>query len=808
MRPVTLSAGAHRNETGLLRCLGQAALVLTCSIYPSLARAQALRVFRLPREPVEQGIVRFGVQAGVSIGGLPAPGCEGNTRPVLGIMRPAEALRQLLPPGCAFAVLDRQAFVVRGQNPRAAPVAQPATRTTPASALQELVVTAEKRSEPALASPFPVTALSGRDVERLGAKDLSGLATQVAGVTETNLGPGRDKIFIRGISDGAFTGRTQSTVGLYLDDVPVTYNAPDPALRLVDIERVEVLRGPQGTLYGSGSMGGIVRVVTTKPDPDAYSAEASVEGMYNDRQDGSWGLTGVINAPLLQGHAAIRAVAYRDDITGYLDNLLLGATDVNHGRRIGGRVSALLDLSPNWQFQLSAGSQSIYTSDSQYTQGGSVRDTLVPEPHDNDFAHVGFRLSRAAGRSTLRVSGAYIEHDTGTRYDVTEVFPTLARGPAALDEHSAAELWVGEAVYSSVGPIRRLRWLVGGFGSYSEEHDAVGLSLRGDRTTMTPIYARRDRLEEAAVFGEASYDITARLTATVGGRAFSSRVGAVSGGFAPTHPGAVGLRAHRIDDGVTPKLRVSYAFAPDVVAYAQYQQGYRSGGFNIPGSPEAMASGPAAPGFRADRLINYEAGGEIPLLDRTLTVRAALFHIAWRDVQSDQFRPSGLPITLNIGDGTNTGVELEAVWRPTPRFQLRVNGLLNEPELIRARDASLAHPHAPLPGVADGMGSVDAIYRWALVAGIDAELTAQLAYVGRSYLTFDGRTESAMGDYATGRIGAAFEWRRWRLQAYVENVTDERANTFSFGNPFRRDRTVQKTPLRPRTFGLSLRRRL
>src|SRR5206468_9381651 len=131
------------------------------------------------------------------------------------------------------------------------------------------------------------------EIATLGGRSFDEVAAQAVGVAVTNLGSGRNKIFVRGLSDGSFTGKTQSTVGLYLDDVPITYNAPDPDLRLADVERVEVLRGPQGTLYGSGSMGGIVRIVTSKPDPARLAGEVSAEGLLSEHGDPSHAIEGM-----------------------------------------------------------------------------------------------------------------------------------------------------------------------------------------------------------------------------------------------------------------------------------------------------------------------------------------------------------------------------------------------------------------------------------------------------------------------------------------------------------------------------------
>ncbi len=371
--------------------------------------------------------------------------------------------------------------------------------------LDELVVTAEKRRELLSRSAAAVSVMLVDDLDALGGKSFDAVAAQLVGVAVTNLDSGRNKIFLRGLSDGSFTGKTQSTVGLYLDDVPITYNAPDPDLRLADIGRVEVLRGPQGTLYGSGSIGGIVRIVTAKPDFTAPSGSLSAEGMATQRGAPSSGLEGMFNLPLADGHAAIRAVLYGDERGGYINNPVLGLRDVNDSRRAGGRISGLAALPQDWTVEAGITHQVIETADSQYTQGLDgplTRDASVREPHDNDFSEFGVTASHIGAAVDLKVSSALIDHILDTRYDATGAFRaadgSLTGG--AFDETKHIRLFVSEGLLSSNGS-GPLHWLAGAFISYAEERDGAQLVAVRPPGPTRSIYRRQDQLTEGALYG-------------------------------------------------------------------------------------------------------------------------------------------------------------------------------------------------------------------------------------------------------------------------------------------------------------------
>lgn len=802
---------------------------LACSVLlaaPRAADAADIHLFRLPAEPVDAALLRFAVQGDVSVGGFPARGCEGRSHAVLGPMPAVVALRRLLPSGCGFETVDARTFRIVGRaaaapsSDQAPHPAAPAVSVKPAL-VDEVVVTAERRLEPLTGSAFAISVLSGDEVQRLGGRSFADAALQMAGVTVTNLGPGRNKIFIRGLSDGSFTGQTQSTVGLYLDDVPITYSAPDPDLRLVDIRRIEVLRGPQGSLYGSGSIGGIVRIVTNPPDPQAFGGAVTVEGEASEHGAPSSGVDATLNAPLPGAIGAIRVSAYRDRRGGYIDNPELGLTDVNATTRTGVRLATSLALPAGWGITATYTGQAIDTRDSQYVRSddpGLTRDTAVREPHDNDFAEVGATVTHSGQRTDFRLSAAFIDHDLNTRYDATRSLG--AAGPAAFDDLRRVDLTVVDALLASTTQ-SRVRWLVGLYaseanetaagrrtelGSGSEASGSQGASAQGS-SAETSVYRRRDAFTEGAVYGEATLDLTDRIFLTAGGRLFtgylSSRIGDLDLMASPP-PAA---HHHLKTGGFAPKLRLSYAVSPETVVYAQLQEGYRSGGFNVPaGASGGLGADAAGTAFKPDRLLSYEVGAVWPLFHDRVKLRAAAFRAAWKHVQTDQYQPSGLPLTVNIGDGTNTGVEAEAAWRPDDHWRLRANLLLDDPEITHVSDAFPASADVGLPGVPRVQVSADAGYGWTVGPRLRATISAQYSYVGRSHLTFDGAASSLMGGYGVGRVAIELKGRDFRLQAFVDNVADTRGNTFAFGNPFSRAMAAQETPLRPRSIGLAIQR--
>ena len=792
-------------------------LAISCltTLLATPAEAQQARAFNIPRQGVRDALLDLALQSRRSLGGE-VGACRGVSPAVHGAMSLETALdRVLAGSGCTWSIGAGGAVIIR--RVAAAPLPAPRHTALPtldypaeASQLSDIVVTAERRPDTAQQAPVALTALSGDRIGLADVTDLTDVSSLVAGMTVTNLGSGRNKILLRGMSDGAFTGLTQSTVAIYLDLAPITYSAPDPDLKLIDVDRVEVLRGPQGTLYGTGPIGGVVRIVTHRPDPDNLKLELSATNSWTHSggQNTDYSATG--NLPLLDGRLAIRGSIYEESFGGYINDVNLNLHRVNDGSRHGGRIAVGAWLNPDWSLTAGYVRQAIKTEDTHYVYrvlGGLTRANLVREPHENQFEEAYVTLNGQGDWGRLDASVASIDHDFTSRYDASSALITfLSLGRiGALDEAKNIHLLVGEATLHSpdAGPFR---WLAGGFFSTSRTPSLTTLSaLRPLPVELIYTEDRLDKLDEMAVFGELSLDLRPDLTATVGARYYRVDYSAIS------DVNHYGFHRSFIGDGdaagLSPKFGLDYRFSPDLNLYALISQGLRTGGFNTAGPIWQQFTGRVgmpAREYKPDTLWNYEVGAKARLWDGQVQARIAAFVSRWKDIQSDQFLPSGLAYAVNVGDGANKGLELEANWQPSDELILRFNTLLADPEITRPSPAFNSKGDAGLPGVPAISANLNASYRRPLWRGLRFTSDAVVTYVGASRLTFDASRRYRMGDYFTGRLSAGIEGDQWTATAFVDNPADTEANTFSFGDPFRLPEALATTPLRPRTIGLTL----
>ena len=783
---------------------------------PAYADARALD-FYIPRQPIDGALLDLALQARVSLGGS-VTACSGVSPALSGRMSLDAALTRLLAgSGCRHDIRQDGAVII-SRRPIATPaparpnIPRPIAPVGPpedVAQVSEVVVTAPRRPELIQSSSSAITAVGAERIVRAGVTGMQGLDSFVSGMTVTNLGPGRNKILLRGVSDGVFTGLTQSTVGLYLDLTPITYAAPDPDLKLIDIDRVEVLRGPQGTLYGTGPIGGVVRIVTRAP---AFGQEAlSLAATRSRTGGGGWNsdYSLIANVPVAGDRAAVRAAIYGETYSGYINDVELKLRRVNDGMRRGGRLLTALEISPGWTARAGVVHQSIVTEDTHYVYRGLGpfrRANLVREPHQNRFDQFSGSLEGQGGWGRMNASLAVVEHGFKSRYDASSALRRFGSGwrIGALDESKNIHLVVGEANFASPD-VGRWRWLAGALASSSTTHTAPTLSAL--TPAPRPVYSedRRDRLDEAALYGEASLDLPYDLTLTAGARyyvlEYDTKSSVIQGRRSRLFDG------HGESAGLTPKLALAWTPSDLLNLSAQISQGHRAGGFNTAGVIGQNFSGAAdspAREYQPDALWNIEIGAKYRSTDGRARVRAAAYAARWRNVQSDQFLPSGLAYVVNVGDGADKGVEVEANWRPFEALEVFANGLIADPRITDPNVQFDSRRNAGLPGVPRTSANLG--FTWRQPLGDQLHLLADggLSYVGASRLTFDGRRKHLMGDYATGRLSLGVEASAWTARLFVDNLFDTKANTFAYSDPFRLPDAQAITPLRPRTIGLTL----
>ncbi|WP_293680842.1 TonB-dependent receptor [uncultured Phenylobacterium sp.] len=792
------------------RTVGLAGLVVALSALAGSGQArEAIYTIRIQQQAREAALMALGRQAGVSLGFAPGARCGGQAG-VSGHMSLDQALARLLDGSdCVASRPDPRTVVVRARPSRPLRPADPPPQLP--TDLGEVVVTADKTETLLSASPYGLTAATGAELERRGVTDVRDLTLLAAGVTVTNLGPGRDKVLLRGLSDGPLTGHTQSTVGLYLGDLRLTYNAPDPDLPLIDMARVEVLRGPQGSLYGAGSIGGILHLVPQAPDTAMRSGRFSLGASTTAHGAPSGLAEGLWNQPLAGGRGAVRVVAWSEITGGYLDNPRRGKTNVDRTKRQGFRVSGLWRASDDLMLEATLVDQTIGTRDAHYVDaeaGPRTRTSVVAEPHDNDFLALmlAARWSPSWGRLTASVGA--LDHDVGTIYDATRAPNALVAAgahPLLFQDGNEIRGLVSELRFASTAG-RRLRLTAGLFNAIGDQRlDAE----------LTPVEAgagyaevRRDRLRESAAFGEASYDLTRDLTLTFGGRLYEARLRTRSDITLGPPVRSFAGKSH--DAGFAPKLLAAYRPAPGLTFYVQAAEGYRTAGFNTSGpAGQVFGSGPsdAQPlrRYAGDELRSYEAGFRWRLVDRGLAMRAAVFQAVWTDIQADLVLPSGLPFTANLGDGRSRGMEVEASYE-RGHFSLSGNLVWQDPDLRRPAPGSPGRPDAGLPGVPDLTLATRASYRVALGGAHDLDLAASYAYTGRSRLNLDPRAATTMGGYSEMRLSATLLAGDYSLRLALDNALDSHGDTLAFGNPFSFRSQAQETPLRPRTLALHVAR--
>jgi outer membrane receptor protein involved in Fe transport len=794
--------------------LAAPAVLIVCLAVASPATAARALALDLPPGRLGDAVTALGNQAGLSLAVDDPALWERRVPAIRGRFTATGALKRLLAGSGAEAVaVGADSWRIR---PVARKIARPPIRpvATPAEvddASSTIIVTASKRDVRLRDFSGAVSVLNGGDLTLGGPGGTDAILSRLATVSSTHLGAGRNKLFIRGIADSSFTGPTQATVGQYLGDIRLTYNAPDPDLRLYDIGSVEVLEGPQGTLYGAGSLGGIIRVLPNAPSLDETSG--SIEGGASVVRHGAPGgdLAATLNLPIAQDRVGLRIVGYGISDGGYIDNPLRRKTNINRTNTRGGRATLRIAAGDGWTIDIGGILQDMDGDDSQYAdRGGHRLSRSSPIAEDFDTAYrlgefvIGKDWDGLHFRSTTGVASQHLSE----RFDAT----TPGSLPQVFTQRNTTNLVTSEArLWRPVGD--GLGWVIG--GSILHNRTRLDRAL-GPDDAPAPVTGVSNRVTEFTLYGEASTRLLPWLTATAGGRFASTRLsGDAENAIAPTSSFETLARADvttsRTTTSFLPSLALLTTPLPRLTLYARYQQGFRPGGLAIDGGFVRR--------FRNDQVATEEGGFRYgtPGRDR-FDFSMSVSHTIWRNIQADFLGSTGLPSTDNIGDGRIWSVSASGGWRPVDGLRLDASvafndGRVTKPSLSYTTLASFWAVRSPVTVTlsSDAVTRIPNVARFTARLGFDWQrpigdrLTLRLngwgRYVGRSRLGVGPVLGEAQGNYADSALIARVGTARTGVSLGVTNLSDSVGNRFALGTPFVIGRD-QITPLRPRTIRL------
>ncbi|MDG2531777.1 TonB-dependent receptor domain-containing protein [Caulobacter endophyticus] len=829
------------------RCALAGWLALAAFATPVVAAAAPRRVDIAAGTPMARALTAFSAQTDTEILFNPALVVGLRAPRVRGRMEADEALdRLLVGSGLVARRHGGRLLIERGLAGRAAPAPSPAPMAS--AEIDAVMVTALRRTTAEQNTPLSIRVVGGEALKAAGAVTFERAAQRLPGLTLTSTGVGRMRMTLRGVY-----GSGEATTALYYNDIPVSGpsgTTADPGgsfpdLLLVDIDRLEVLRGPQGTLYGSSAMGGAVKVGFNRADPSRDQLGLEIEGGVVGGEAGG-AVTAVANKAFADDRAALRLTAYRRDEAAFSDNARLGLKGVNAGRTTGGRLAGVWRPSEALRFDLLLAGQDSRLNDTGAGAPGEpshVSRNFVRTPFDSHVWLGALSMEARLPGTRFSASLARYEWDNTRQIDYTGTLQA-ERGSAAgcarwlalgaglacdtgqmagyasyVDSRTPGLLYqpidltadVREARLSSDrdGP---LQWTVGVFSE--TRRDTIDSQVRvADPRTGLPVDAagftgRRivdTRLDQVAVYGEATLAVDDRSDVTIGARRFSydkRTIGEVLVVNVISDTSGGNFRNRVEEDGWSVKGLASRRFAPGVMGYIQVSQGFRPGGINTaPGLPAELQA------YGSDTLWNRELGLKSRWLSGRLSANLALYSIDWRDMQYSATSDNGaFAFVTNLGRARIDGVEFDATWSRAGS-KLGFNFAATEAVLTKDQTsgalAGLGREGDHLPAVPRTAFTLWGETRRELAGGATLILGGSAAYVGESRSTFESVNPGAGRDLGgvtliDGR--AAIEIGRRSVGLFVENLLDSDAPLFITAG-----RLPQSFSPQPRRIGMNIR---
>jgi len=789
--------------------------------------------------------------------------------------------------------------------------------------LEEVMVTARKRTESLQNVPESIQAISAQTIEQAGMRGMDDYVRFIPSLNIVQANPGTAMVIFRGIADAQSTFIAEPSAAVYLDEQSLVLNGqPNP--RMVDIERVEALSGPQGTLYGASAQSGVLRIITNKPDPTAFDGNFDVSLKSGSESAMSYDASAMVNIPV-NDTFAVRLVGFSARDGGFIDNVL-GTTprfgtenrsdghrpgtlwtnfltnedavkkDINEVNYTGGRVTARWLMSDTWTMTAGIVYQKTEADarnehDPVYAGDLNVVRFYPEQEFDNqDWTQYALTFEGDLGFADFVSATSYFERDWTYTQDTSvgyaAYFATACYNPITyywiaytrycFQPQSLYESLGYESVYFNdpTGYLTNttnnwkfsqefrlihqgdtIDWVAGVFyekshedwqfttftDGYNNSHSFANY-LNGnliDRGNPIPTRSPDDAWwysaddtdwEQWAVFGEMTWHINDAWDVTAGYRQFDRKVHkeyfVELPQFNPTDEG-ISVAKTDVSDGV-PKLSVSWQVNDNSMLYALYSEGFRPGGTN---RNRGLTFHPAT--YDADKLENFEIGTKNTLADGRVRLNATYFDMTWTDYQLEVVDPSNIgcendnalppplcgqpwqKVVANVGNASSSGFELQVDWVATKNLTVGVNGTWLNAELDDRVDLGgdlIVPKGSRLPLSPEFKGSAYAQYNWDVnwFSSNNAWVRLQWSYTGDMLNQVEPTTlddgpspQIKQPAYNIGDIRFGIDHDKWSFQAYVNNVTDERAvlfaNPYEFDNYFGRSRV---TVNRPREMGI------
>ena len=713
------------------------------------------------------------------------------------------------------------------------------TTPTASNTLTEVIVTAERRSSTVQKTPISITALSGADLQKRGIESVSGLIAQVPGISARSSGPGQTEIEMRGL---ASSGGAAPTVGYYLDETALTPPAVtgtgkvvlDPSL--FDLNRVEVLRGPQGTLYGSGSMGGTIRLIPNTANADKFEAAGhlSVSGTQGGGANPGVDLMG--NFPLVQDKAALRVVFSSNYDSGWIDRVVVNnfpvPTDpcglygtlgcnrgdvraaaasgsstkdgVNWSKLFSGRVNLLLKPIEHLTISTTGMIQNLNLGgfDNYDQNPGQTNKQYSPynigEPVVDQFRFIEINADYDLKFADLVSTTAYWVHNQSETADASEGLEGFFSAyygvdqfyPVTYTETDKTSQFSQELRMASKGE-GRFSWILGGYfsqyqstyGSVNNSLDYAPLSTGG--VTANPegiIYGANSpyHIRQLAAYGNVGYKLTDSLRVSVGLRYydFNTKVDQYQNGIATLSGNATPTISHAktTNTGLNPKFDVSYQPTNQLNVYASAAKGFRPGGVNNP-IPSNLGCTLNGVSYQPDSVWTYELGEKTKLWNNRLTINSDFYYTRWSNVQQLINQACGYTITTNAGTAEAYGPESEVSLRLTDTLTLAAAGAYTKADLttISPLVASIGtlSPGARILNIPDYTGSGTLTDRRPISGDLFMVASMTDSYVGSSIDASTIRERLPAYNLLSARLG--LERGRWSAYLFVDNLTDTHA---------------------------------